>query len=173
MSDRISSVNVRSALRTRSTRLGVTALALVTLVTGACAGFGKSFEEPVVTLKDVVITGLGAKGGSLDVVLNVYNPNGYKLDALAMTYRVDVDETKVGEGALEDHFVVEKSDSSTVRMPVRFTYAGLGAAGRSLITSGTINYRVRGDITVATPLGNYTRPYDRTGRFSSISGKGN
>ena len=173
MSDRMSSVNVRSALRTRSTRLGVTALALVTLVTGACAGFGTSFEEPVVTLKDVVITGLGATGGSLDVVLNVYNPNGYKLDALAMTYRVDVDETKVGEGALEDHFVVEKSDSSTVRMPVRFTYAGLGAAGRSLITSGTINYRVRGDITVATPLGNYTRPYDRTGRFSSISGKGN
>jgi len=173
VSERMSSANMSSPLRTRRTWLGVTVLAFVTLVTGACAGFGKSFEEPVVTLKDVVITGLGVTGGSLDVVLNVYNPNGYKLDAVGMTYRVDVDETKVGEGALEDHFVVQKDDSSVVRMPVKFTYAGLGVAGRSLITSGSINYRVRGDLTVATPLGNYTRPYDRTGRFSSVAGKGN
>jgi LEA14-like dessication related protein len=162
-----------AASRARRTGLGVTFLAIVTLVTGACAGFGKSFEEPVVTLKDIVITGLGATGGNLDVVLNVYNPNGYKLDAVAMTYKVDVESTTVGEGSLADQFVVEKGDSSTVRMPVRFTYAGLGVAGRSLITSGAVNYRVRGDLTVATPLGNYTRPYDRTGRYSSLGGKGN
>jgi LEA14-like dessication related protein len=162
---------MRSASRTRRALLGVT-LTCVTLVTGACAAFGKSFKEPVVTVKDVVITGLGVTGGSLDVVLYVYNPNSYKLDAVGMTYRVDVDSTQVGEGALEDRFVVQKGDSTTVRMPVRFTYAGLGAAGRSLITSGQVNYRVRGDLTVSTPIGNYTRPYDRTGRFSSVAGKG-
>jgi hypothetical protein len=66
--------------------------------------------------------------------------------------------------------VVPNGDSSTVRLPVRFTYAGLGVAGRSLITAGGINYRVRGDFTVATPLGNFTRPYDRTGRYSSPAG---
>ena len=173
MSERISSVNTSAASRSRRSWLGVTCLAIVTLVTGACAGFGKSFEEPVVTLKDVVITGLGATGGNLDVVLNVYNPNGYKLEAVGMTYQVEVESTKVGEGALQDHFVVQKGDSSEVRMPVRFTYAGLGVAGRSLITSGAVNYRVKGDLTVATPLGNYTRPYDRTGRYSSLGGKGN
>ncbi len=170
MSDPISSVNSNAAAR--RTRLGIALLATVTLVTGACAAFGKSFEEPVVTLKDVVITGLGATGGNLDVVLNVYNPNGYKLEAVGMTYQVDVESTKVGEGELADHFVVQKGDSSEVRMPVRFTYAGLGVAGRSLITSGAVNYRVKGDLTVSTPLGNYKRPYDRTGRYSSLGGKG-
>ncbi|HSD00212.1 MAG TPA: LEA type 2 family protein [Casimicrobiaceae bacterium] len=161
-----------SVSRARRMRVGVTLLALVTLVTGACAGFGKSFKEPVVTLKDVVITGLGATGGNLDVVLSVYNPNGYKLEAVGMTYQVDVETTKVGEGELGDRFVVQQGDSSEVRMPVRFTYAGLGVAGRSMITSGAVNYRVKGDLTVATPLGNYKRPYDRTGRYSSLGGKG-
>jgi hypothetical protein len=33
-----------------------------------------------------------------------------------------------------------------------------------------VNYRVLGDVTVATPVGNFTRPYDRTGRFSTLSG---
>jgi hypothetical protein len=38
--------------------------------------------------------------------------------------------------------------------------------------SGTVNYRVRGDFTVATPIGNFTRPYDQAGRYASVSGKG-
>jgi hypothetical protein len=67
---------------------------------------------------------------------------------------------------------VPEKDSSVVRLPVSFTYAGIGQAGRALLSKGTINYRVRGDFTVATPIGNFTRPYDRTGRYSSVAGKG-
>ena len=146
--------------------------AIALLIGGSgCASLGRAtFKEPVVTLKEFAITGLGLTGGSVDVVLSVYNPNSYKLDALSMTYRVDVDSVKLGDGLLDGRFVVPKGDSATVRLPVRFTYAGLGAAGRSLVTAGTINYRVRGDFTVDTPLGNFTRPYDRTGRYSSVAG---
>jgi LEA14-like dessication related protein len=172
MTQSVSSMNMTSASRARRRWIGAAIVTGLTVVAGACSSFGKSFKEPVVTVKEFTITGLGVTGGSLDVVLQVYNPNGYKLDALSMTYRVDVDTTQVGEGELKDHFVVPSGDSSTVRMPVRFTYAGLGAAGRSLINSGTIDYRVRGDFTVATPLGNFTRPYDQKGRYSSVAGKG-
>ncbi len=172
MIPRVSSMNRSVLLRVRRRWLASVALAGLTVVVGACAGFGKSFKEPVVTVKEFAITGLGVTGGSLDVVLQVYNPNGYKLDAVSMTYRVDVDTMKVGEGELQDRFVVQSGDSSTVRMPVRFTYAGLGAAGRSLLNTGTIDYRVRGDFTVSTPLGNFTRPYDQKGHYSSVSGKG-
>ena len=102
------------------------------LTTGgaACATLGRAtFKEPVVTLREFNVTGLGLTGGSVDVVLSVYNPNGYKLDALSMTYQVDVDTVKLGSGALDGRFVVPEKDSSLVRLPVRFTYAGLG--GRS------------------------------------------
>lgn len=136
----------------------------------ACSALGRAtFKEPDVTLREVTITGLGLTGGSVDVVLSVYNPNGYKLDAVKMTYAVDVDSIKLGDGELDGRFVVPEKDSSLVRLPVRFTYAGLGAAGRALLQAGTVNYRVRGDFTVATPLGNFTRPYDQKGRYSSVT----
>ncbi|MEP6779445.1 MAG: LEA type 2 family protein [Gemmatimonadaceae bacterium] len=149
------------------------ALGLFAVVAVGCAALGRAtFAEPVVRLKDVAITGLGLQGGSLDVRLSIYNPNHFNLDAVKMTYKVDVDSIPVGDGELGDRFVVPSGDSSEVRLPVRFTYAGLGAAGQSLLRSGSINYRVRGAFTVSTPLGNFTRPYDQKGRYNSVSGVG-
>ncbi|BAH38950.1 MAG TPA: hypothetical protein DGD08_08110 [Gemmatimonas aurantiaca] len=140
-------------------------------VTAACSTLGRAtFKEPGVQLREFTITGLGLTGGSVDVMLQVHNPNGYKLDALKMTYQVDVDSIKLGDGELDGRFVVPEKDSAIVRLPIRFTYAGLGAAGRSMLNAGTINYRVRGDFTVATPIGNFTRPYDQRGRYSSVAG---
>ncbi|MFN9423190.1 LEA type 2 family protein, partial [Gemmatimonas sp.] len=156
----------------RSTARGLMMGAVVAGATG-CAALGRAtFREPDVQLREFIITGLGLTGGSVDVVLSVYNPNGYKLDALRMTYFVEVDSIKLGEGELGNRFVVPEKDSSVVRLPIRFTYAGLGAAGRALLQSGTVNYRVRGDFSVGTPLGNFTRPYDRRGRYSSVAGNG-
>ena len=63
-----------------------------------------------------------------------------------------------------------RSDSTIVTLPLAFTYAGIGEAGRQLMNTGSVNYRVTGDVTVGTPLGNFTRPYDQTGRFSTFSG---
>jgi LEA14-like dessication related protein len=149
------------------------AVAASLLAGAGCATLGRgAFKEPIVELRQFNVTGLGLTGGSVDVVLSVYNPNGYKLDALRMTYNVDVENIQLGSGALDGRFVVNSNDSSTVRLPIQFTYAGIGAAGRTLLTQGTVNYRVRGDFTVNTPVGNFTRPYDRTGRYSSISGSG-
>ena len=149
------------------------AITLLVAAAAGCAAIGLgSFAEPVVRLKDVQITGLGLQGGSVDVKLSVYNPNKYKLDAIKMTYKVDIDSIPLGDGELGDRFIVQSRDSSEVRLPVRFTYAGLGAAGQSLLKAGTLNYRVRGDFTVNTPLGNFTRPYNQTGRYSTVRGNG-
>lgn len=136
-----------------------------------CATLGRQvFEQPVVTFKDVSVRGIGLQGGALDVVLNVYNPNRFALDATRLTYRVLVDSVPLGTGALDQRFVVQRGDSATVRLPVQFTFSGLGAVGRQLLRSGAVNYRVLGDVTVSTPLGNFTRPFDRTGQFSNLGG---
>ncbi len=151
--------------------IGVLAVAGV-VVGGAagCASLGRQvFDPPEVRFKDLAIRGLGLDGGSLDVILSVYNPNGYKLDATRLTYRLMVDSVPVGQGAIDSRFTVQERESTTVRLPISFTYAGLGTAGRQLLRSGSVNYRVLGDVTVATPLGNFTRPYDRTGQFTTLS----
>ena len=150
--------------------VGAVAMAVVLGATG-CASLGlEGFKEPVVTFRNLRVNGLGLSGGNLDVELSVYNPNGFKLEGTRLTYQLMVESTKLGEGAVDQRFTVQDKDSTIVRLPVSFTYAGLGAAGRQLMQSGAVNYRVLGDVTVATPVGNFTRPYDRTGRFSTLSG---
>lgn len=147
------------------------ATAATVIAGSACASLGRSvFDEPVVTFKEVKLNGIGLTGGDLDVVLSVYNPNKFDLKATQLTYQLLVDTLPLGQGALAERFVVPEKDSSTVRIPISFSYAGLGAAGRQLLQSGAVNYRVRGDVTVDTPLGNFKRPYDRTGKFTALSG---
>ncbi len=158
-------------MRTPPTLRRAAPAALAAALVAGCATIGRQvFEQPVVTFKDVRVSGLGLQGGSLDVLLNVYNPNRFALDATRLTYRLMVDSTQLGTGALDQRFVVQRGDSAVVRLPVQFSFAGLGAAGRQLLRSGAVNYRVLGDVTVSTPIGNFTRPFDRTGQFTNLGG---
>ena len=157
----------------RTTKFTAAALAALAIVVAGCATLGRAtFKEPIVHFQDAKVTGLGITGGSLEVKLSVYNPNGFKLDGTRLTYNVLVDSIKFGDGALTQQFTVQEKDSTIVTLPLSFTYAGIGAAGRQLMNTGSVNYRVTGDVTVGTPLGNFTRPYDQTGRFSTLSGRG-
>ena len=143
----------------------------VTAVTAGCASLGRgSFKEPIVNFQNAKITGLGVTGGAVEIVLSVYNPNKFRLDGTRLTYKLMVDSVAFGDGSYDQRFTVQENDSTIIRLPLQFSYAGVGAAGRQLIQTGSVNYRVLGDVTVSTPLGNFTRPYDQTGRFSTLSG---
>ena len=152
-------------------RLAWSAAALALIASAGCASLAKkTFAEPVVSFREMRLNGVGLTGGSLDVVLSVYNPNKFNLDGKALTYRLMIDSVMFGEGMLSSAFTVQNGDSTTVRLPLNFTYSGIGSAGRQLLNTGTVNYRVTGDITVGTPIGDFKRPYDRTGRYTLMGG---
>src|SRR3954466_12234350 len=107
----------------------------LTLGLAACSALGRqAFQNPVVNLRDVRVLGLGTSGGQLEVQLGVYNPNSYRLDATRLTYRLFVgDSVGVANGALDTRTSVQAGDSTIVKIPVSFTYAGLGAAATQLM----------------------------------------
>ena len=154
----------------RRVMLGAAAAAIA--ITAGCSTLGKAaFQQPVVKLKDVAVQGVGLTGGQLAVKLNVFNPNGYRLDATRLSYNVQVgDNVNLATGVLDSQFTVQSGDSTTVTIPVSFTYAGIGAAGRQLMNSGAVPYRVNGDVTVGTVVGNFTVPYSSTGSFTAFGG---
>ena len=154
----------------RRLMLGAASAAIV--IASGCSALGKAaFQQPVVQLKDVAVQGVGLTGGQLAVKLNVFNPNGYRLDATRLSYSVAVgDDVNLATGVLDSQFTVQSGDSTTVTIPVSFTYAGIGAAGRQLLNSGGVPYRVNGDVTVGTVVGNFTVPYSSTGRFTAFGG---
>jgi len=157
----------------RRTRIAAAVFAVMAIAGCASLGLGGGFKQPIVNFKDLKVRGLGLSGGSLDAYLNVYNPNGYRLDATRLTYTVAVNNNQLGTGALDSRFTVQNHDSTTVRIPIDFTYAGIGSAAQQMMQSGSVPYTVTGDVTVTTPVGNFTVPYSGTGRFSAFGGAQN
>ena len=155
-------------------RLVLSAATVAIAATAACSALGRqAFQQPVVQLKDVAVQGIGLTGGQLAVRLNVYNPNGFRLDATRLSYAVNIGDNSpvnLATGTLDSRFTVNSGDSTTITIPVSFTYAGIGAAGRQLMQSGAVPYRVNGDVTVGTVVGNFTVPYSSTGRFTAFGG---
>jgi LEA14-like dessication related protein len=150
----------------------MTAVAGTAVVAAAgCSTLGKAaFRQPVVSLQDVKVTGVGLNGGALDVVLNVQNPNDFRLDATQLRYTVLIDTVPLANGTTGQHFTIDSKATQPIHIPINFTYAGVGAAGRQLMSTGSVNYTVRGDVSVGTPVGNFTVPYSQTGRFSTLGG---
>src|SRR5512138_2590931 len=85
-------------------KIAMVVAASAAIVGGAgCSALGRAaFENPVVNLRNVTVAGVGLTGASLDVVLSVYNPNHYRLDATRLTYRVALagDSVTLATGAL-------------------------------------------------------------------------
>jgi LEA14-like dessication related protein len=152
----------------RSTMLS--AFTLAAAVAGCASIARQAFQEPVVSVRDVRLNGIGLTGGSVDVGLNVYNPNNYRLDATRITYQLLFDTVSFATGALTQQQTVQARDTLRLTIPVNFTYRGVGEAGRQILGTGTVNYRLTGDVTVGSPLGNFTIPYSTTGRFSTLGG---
>jgi LEA14-like dessication related protein len=151
-------------------KLVLALVAAAAVVVAGCSTLGRAaFQNPIVHLRNVGIGNIGLTGGTLNVQLSVYNPNHFRLDATRLTYNLNLagDSIKVASGTYDSQFTVNDGDSTMVTIPVDFTYAGLGAAGRSLLNTGAVNYHVLGDVTVGTPVGNFTVPYQSTGRFTT------
>jgi LEA14-like dessication related protein len=148
-------------------------LAVVALAIGAaaCSQLGRAaFQNPVVNLRDVRVLGLGTTGGQLEVQLGVYNPNNYRLDATRLTYRVFIgDSVGLANGSVDTRSTVQAQDSTIIKIPVSFTYSGLGAAATQLLRTGAVNYKVAGDVTVGSAVGNFTVPYQASGTFNSMA----
>ena len=64
---------------------------------------------------------------------------------------------------------MQAGDSTIVKIPVSFTYSGLGQAASQLLRTGAVNYRVLGDVTVGSVVGNFTVPYSATGTFNTMA----
>lgn len=132
----------------------VRALGCVMLTSG-CASLKNAlrFEEPTIRLQEVRITGLGLTGGTLDLALDVFNPNDFRLRTLRMELGIDLEQVHFGDALLETPVELPAQQHSLVTLPVRFEWAGLGAGARGLLSRQAIRYGLTGVATLGTPIG--------------------
>lgn len=145
------------------------AAAALLLAAAECKTFARQlFANPVVEVKDVRVKGIGLQGGSLDIVLDVYNPNEYRLDATGITYNVWVDSLQLATGQIEKLVTLAEKGRSEIVVPVSFTFAAVQKALELYSRRGSLDYRVTGEFAMQTPFGKITRPYSGKGRLDSF-----
>lgn len=140
------------------------------LVLGACASIARqAFRTPTVELRDVRIRALGLEGGAVDLVLDVYNPNDYRIDATKLTYELIADSLHVATGAVTKRVTLVNKEHNDVVLPVSFTFRELLSAAEVMTRKGTVEYTVKGEVTVDSPFGSVTRPYEARARVDNAS----
>ena len=152
-----------------ATFFGLAAAALVLAAATGCATLARqAFANPVVEVKDARVTAIGFNGGSVDVFLEIYNPNEYRVDASKITYVFWVDTVRVATGTIDRLLTLEQKGRSRLTVPVNFGFNEVTYAMREYTRRGALDYRVTGEFTLATPFGNLTRPYSGTGRLEGM-----
>lgn len=111
------------------------------------------FEEPSVRLQEVQVTGIGLSGGTLNLLLAVYNPNGYEIRGTRAELGVELERTDFGQALLEEPLALAAGDTTVVEVPLRFTWEGVGTGARALLRTGSVSYTLRGVLRVNTPIG--------------------
>lgn len=126
------------------------------LAGNACAGLGGNFREPEVQLDHAVVRGIGLSGGSLDLVVRVQNPNNFTLEADKLQVGFDVEGSHLGDITYEDDFAVTQNGETTLTLPLRFGWSGVGRAVRAALGYGDLPYKMKGQATLKLPGGGRT-----------------
>jgi LEA14-like dessication related protein len=127
----------------------------VPLMVAGCATLGQAlrFQEPDIKLQEIRVTGLGLTGGALDLALDVFNPNGYRLRTTRLELGIDLEDVHFGDALLETPLDLPSQQHSLVTVPVQFEWAGVGAGARALLSRQAVRFGLTGVASLSTPVG--------------------
>jgi LEA14-like dessication related protein len=142
------------------------AAALVLVLSGArCSAV---FEKPELQFRGLRVNSIGLDGASIDVVVDVYNPNSFRLGVDRFSYDLSVEDVHFGAGETDSPVSVEGHGTASVRLPLHVDWSRLGDVGRGALQTGSVNYGVSGEMTISTGFGRRRVPYSKAGRFSVL-----
>jgi hypothetical protein len=87
--------------------------------------------------------------------VDVYNPNAYDIRTSAFSGEVAFEETDFGEVTYSDVAVLPSDSTARLVVPMTFTWEGVGAAARGMLSRGSVSYRLTGRMFVWTPGGDH------------------
>lgn len=132
-------------------------------VAGCAALSMANFQEPTIELQTIIVRGIGLTGGTLDLQLEVTNPNSVDIKGTKLELGLDVEGAHLGDVVLDDAFNLPKGQPTTVIVPMTFNWAGVGAAARSAFNYGTVKYDMKGTASLQTPWGVEKVPFSHNG----------
>jgi len=134
------------------------------LCTGCALATG---TPPQVEVADVQLRGIGLLNQTLGVTLCVTNPNASELAFRRIQVALDTAGSPLAQGASDTPVRLPPQSSVLVPFTVVSTVRHLGPQLINVLSTGAVEYRVHGSITLDT-LG-VTLPFSRDGRFGLLA----
>jgi LEA14-like dessication related protein len=149
-------------------RLLAVSIAVGATALSSCARIAeRAFAQPTIAVRGVKLKSIGLAGGSIEIALAIANPNPYPLPVQHAVYSFALrDSTEVGRGESAVAFTLPAHDSTVVDLPIDVSWQGLRAAARDASGDGTVDYVLKGSVTLETPIGNPNVPFQTSGRFT-------
>jgi LEA14-like dessication related protein len=148
----------------RVLRLVSPGVSLAALLLGGCAGLQDLFKEPDVHLQRVVVQNVTLTGGTLNLLVGVYNPNPFDVQGTKLNLGLDVEQSHVGDVVYDSDFQTQKGDTTVLTLPLTFAWSGVAGAVRTALNAGELPYTINGRLSVATPIGPRDVTFSHQGR---------
>jgi len=142
--------------------------AVAVLLTALCAGCALvTGSPPQVEVAAVQVRGAGLLDQSLAVTLCVTNPNASELSLRRIAVAVDAEGSPLAEGVSDTPVRLPPGSSVLVPLTVVSTVRNLGPQLLGVISTGALDYRLHGTVTLDT-LG-IAVPFSRGGRLDLLT----
>jgi LEA14-like dessication related protein len=137
---------------------------MLAAVLAGCAAVSNALQKPDVKLERVLVRGVDVRGGELELQLGLENPNPFDLRGTEIALGFDVEGSHVGTVRYADDFNLDQGRRTSLSLPLRFEWAGVGTALQAALRSGEIPYEMKGQLTIQASWGAESVPFTRQGR---------
>lgn len=129
-----------------------TVLAATALVCGCAVLQRLSFENPSIGLAAVRIASITLDGGTLELLLDVHNPNPYRITGSQFEGEMLLEETAFGTVTRDAAWALPAEADTTLALRLAFGWSAVGAAARGLLERGSVGYTLTGRVLIGTPV---------------------
>ena len=123
-------------------------------------------RNPEVSVKDVDLVGLDSTGATLEIGLDVTNPNPYQISLQGYDYSLQVKSIPLASGTARQAMVFAADKTTNVRLPVKISYADLLQILESRLDLDRIPYQLKAGLDLDLPVGAMKLPIDAAGTFA-------
>lgn len=120
---------------------------------------------PKVTVKSLQVDSLSINKMDGRLILDVENPNPFTATLSGLSYGLELLDTPIVKGSVDEEVPLETNTPGTVEIPVSFSPTKLGLAGFRAMSGSDAGFRLTGDVKLGTPFGPLSSAFDRKGKL--------
>lgn len=136
---------------------------------GGCAGLQRladlSLASPRVTLAQASIAQADLDGATVRLDLLLENPNDVAFEVAQANWRLEVEQVRVGEGALPGGLAIPARGTAPFAVTVRVRWADVQRLVERVGKREQVDYKVSGTVGVRTPVGLVSLAFSHSGKL--------